>query len=145
MTRRSRCANINPHTPRRMQRTDYEALDMYPRSEILFPHRCVGTLKRLRGPQWQELVTRTASLPETHIDSLAFALMMIRMSKCMNCDLGSYKASLGCCACARRAINAHKGSDGVLIRRFERAREELLEYLKSIDAQIKEDGTVVTK
>jgi hypothetical protein len=118
---------------------------MYPRSEILFPHRCVNTLKRLRGPQWQGLAGRIASLPETHIDSLAFALMMIRMSKCMNCDLGSYKASLGCCACARRAINAHKGSDVVLIRRFEQAREELLKYLRSVDAQIREDGTVVTE
>jgi len=118
---------------------------MYPRSEILFPHRCVSTLKRLRGPQWQELAARIASLPENHVDSLAFALMMIRMCKCMNCDLGSYKASLGCCACARRAINAHKGSDGVLIRCFERAREELLEYLKSIGVQVQEDGTVVTR
>jgi hypothetical protein len=118
---------------------------MYPRSEILFPHRCVSTLKRLRGPQWQELATHIASLPETHVDSLAFALMMIRMCKCMNCDLGSYKASLGCCACARRAVNAHKGTDGVLIRRFERTKEELLAYLKSIDAQIQEDGTAITK
>ncbi|MDY6893075.1 MAG: hypothetical protein SVO26_05100 [Chloroflexota bacterium] len=104
----------------------------------------MSTLKRLRGPQWQALAARIASLPETHIDSLAFALMMIRMSKCMNCDLGSYKASLGCCACARRAINSHKGTDGTLIRRFERTREELLEYLRSIDAQIQENGTVVT-
>ncbi len=118
---------------------------MYPRSEILFPHRCVTALKRLRGPKWQELTTRIASLPETHIDSLAFALMMIRMSKCMNCDLGSYKASLGCCACGRRAINAHKGSDAVLIHRFEQAKKELLEYLQSINAQVQEDGTVVTR
>ena len=78
---------------------------MYPRSELLFPHRCVSALRRLRDRPWQELVERIAKLPETHEDSLAFSLMMIKLCNCLKCDLGSYKASLGCCACAQRAIN----------------------------------------
>ncbi len=102
---------------------------MYPRSEILFPHRCVSALKRLRGPAWQKLVTRIASLPDVHEDSLAFALMMVKLAGCLNCDLDSYKASLGCCTCARRAINSYKGSDKSLLREFEKARAELAEYL----------------
>lgn len=102
---------------------------MYPRSEILFPHRCVASLKRLRGPRWQALIERVAALPERHVDALAFSLMMITMGKCLNCDLGSYKASLGCCACARRAINSFKGTDSQLIRQFETAKAELLAYL----------------
>jgi hypothetical protein len=104
---------------------------MYPRSEILFPHRCVASLKRLRGPKWEALVERIAALPERHVDALAFSLMMITMDKCLNCDLGSYKASLGCCACARRAINSFKGTDSQLIHKFELAKKELLEYLES--------------
>lgn len=102
---------------------------MYPRSEILFPHRCVATLKRMRGAEWQALINRVADLPDTHEDSLAFALMMIKLTGCLNCDLDSYKASLGCCTCAKRAINAFKGSDKVLLRKFEEAKSELAQYL----------------
>lgn len=102
---------------------------MYPRSEILFPHRCVASLKRMRGPEWQRLVERITELSDTDEDSLAFALMMIRLSGCLNCDLDSYKASLGCCTCAKRAINAFKGSDKVLVRKFEEAKAELKDYL----------------
>ena len=109
---------------------------MYPRSEILFPHRCVATLRRLRGPRWQALVDRIARLSEVHVDALAFSLVMIKLDKCLNCDLGSYKASLGCCACARRAINSFKGTDGQLIKKFEAAKKELLEYLDATGADI---------
>jgi hypothetical protein len=83
----------------------------------------------MRGPDWQELVERISGLEDTHEDSLAFALMMIKLSGCLNCDLDSYKASLGCCTCAKRAINAFKGSDKVLLRRFEEAQVELADYL----------------
>ena len=109
---------------------------MYPRSEILFPHRCVASLKRFRGPKWHALIDRISSLPERHVDALAFSLMMIKLDKCLNCDLGSYKASLGCCACAQRAINSFKGSDSQLIRKFEVAKKELLEYLETAGADI---------
>jgi hypothetical protein len=51
---------------------------------------------------------------------------------CMNCDLGSYKASLGCSTCARRAIGAIKGSDTILMRHFEKAKAEVLTYLENI-------------
>jgi hypothetical protein len=103
---------------------------MYPRSEILFPHRCVLSLKRMRGPEWQELVNYVAELPDTHEDSLAFALMMIKLCGCLKCDLDSYKASLGCCTCAKRAINAFKGSDKLLLRRFRESKAELEAYLE---------------
>jgi hypothetical protein len=49
----------------------------------------------------------------------------------MNCDLGSYKASLGCSTCARRAISALKGSDTILMRHFQRAKREVMAYLES--------------
>lgn len=109
---------------------------MYPRSEILFPHRCVKALQRLRGLKWRGLVKRIAALPETQVDALAFSLMMIRLNKCLNCDLGSYKASLGCCACARRAINSFKGTDVQLIEKFEVTKRDLLEYLDAIGAEV---------
>jgi hypothetical protein len=105
---------------------------IYPQTEILFPHRSISALKGVRGGLWQALVDRVAVLPETHEDSLAFSLMMIRLCDCVNCDLGSYKASLGCSTCARRTISAIKGSDTILMRHFEKAKEEVLAYLESI-------------
>ena len=105
---------------------------MYPRTEILFPHRSISSLKGVRNGEWQKLIERVAALPETHEDSLAFSLMMIKLCDCMNCDLGSYKASLGCSTCARRAISALKGSDRILMRHFEKAKAEVLAYLESI-------------
>ena len=83
----------------------------------------------MRGPEWQKLVGHIAELPDTHKDSLAFALMMIQLSGCLNCDLDSYKASLGCCTCAKRAINAFKGSDKQLLRKYEEAKLQLAEYV----------------
>jgi len=110
---------------------------MYPESEILFPPRCISGLKGLRDEQWNELVERVSSLPETHEDSLAFCYMMIKLCKCLRCDLGSYRASLGCCTCAQRAIKGFKGSDRALLRYYERARREVRAYLESIEAKKK--------
>ena len=57
--------------------------------------------------------------------------MMIRLGSCLTCDLDSYRASLGCCTCARRSISGFKGSDQDLIRLFEEARAEVQTYLAS--------------
>ena len=110
---------------------------MYPESEILFPPRCIQSLKGLRDGQWEELVERVSALPETREDSLAFCLMMIKLCKCLRCDLGSYRASLGCCTCAQRAIKGFKGSDKALLRYFARSRREVLRYLESIGVEKK--------
>ena len=99
---------------------------MYPDSEILFPARCIPELRNVRpGDTWRNLIDRLASLPETHEDVLAFSLMMIRLSNCLTCDLDSYRASLGCCQCARRTIQSFKGNDSALVARMEEARSEL--------------------
>ena len=104
---------------------------MYPKSEILFPRRCLPGLRRMRGPRWQELVSRVSRLPEDHVDSLALSLLMIRLCNCLKCDLGSYKASLGCCACAQRALSGFKGSESGLLRRLEDSRKQVIDYLES--------------
>ena len=102
---------------------------MYPRGEILFPHRSISTLKCLRDGQWRELVERISNLSETHEDSLAFCLMMIRLCGCLRCNPGSYRASLGCSACGRRIIGMVKDSDDPLTVRFRKAREDLRRYV----------------
>jgi hypothetical protein len=102
---------------------------MYPESEILFPPRCIPLLRNLRDDEWAELVDQVSSLPDEHEDVLAFSLMMIKMSSCLTCDLDSYRASLGCCTCARRTVAGFKGSDTDLIHLFEESREEVRERL----------------
>ncbi|NOZ29584.1 MAG: hypothetical protein GXP39_16225 [Chloroflexi bacterium] len=104
-------------------------VSVYPKSEILFPPRLIPELKDLRGPEWRDLVTRVAELPETHPDSLAFSLLMIRLNGCLKCTNGSYKFMRGCAACSRQTIMQFKGSDADLLRLYQRAQAEVNRYL----------------
>jgi hypothetical protein len=110
---------------------------MYPESEILFPTRCINQLVGLRGPEWRALIERIAALPEIHEDSLAFSLMMIKFNSCLTCDLDSYRASLGCTTCARRMVAGFKGSDKLLLRKFEEARQEVIAYLEATGQRVR--------
>jgi hypothetical protein len=105
---------------------------MYSRCEILFPHSRVSGLRKLKGEEWRKLSGRVALLPETHEDALAFSHMMIKLCDCLNCDLGSYKAALGCSACSQRTINALRDTDQQLLSRFEKSRQEVMLYLDKI-------------
>jgi hypothetical protein len=104
---------------------------MYPDSEILFPSRCIPQLRDLRGDKWAKLVDRVAALPDGHEDVLALGSLMIKLASCLTCDLDSYRASLGCCTCARRTVAGFKGSDEEIIKQFEEARDEVRAFLKS--------------
>ena len=108
---------------------------MYMQSELLFPHRGVADLKGLRDKEWDVLVERVASLPETDIDSLAFLLLIVHTCDCANCDMGSYRDSLGCRACAQRFIASDHSINGQLMGQFEEARAEILAYLASTDSK----------
>ncbi|MCU0522187.1 MAG: hypothetical protein MUF84_16025 [Anaerolineae bacterium] len=103
---------------------------MYPDSEILFPPRCIEQLADLRGPKWQDLIRRVADLPHNHEDVLAFGLMMIRLGSCLTCDLDSYRASLGCCTCARRTVSGYKEDDASLVELFEKSLVEVRAFIE---------------
>ena len=111
----------------------------YQKTEILFPHKSVVALRDMRDGEWRELVHRVASLPEVHKDSLAFSLMMIRLCGCLRCNPGSYKASLGCSACARRTIRILKIPNSMLLQRFRKARADMERYIKSTGRQVPGD------
>ncbi len=102
---------------------------MYPESEILFPYRAIAPLRKERGAEWQELVDQVSNQRDGNEDTLAFSLMMIRLCDCLNCDQSSYKASLGCIACARRTVAAEKTSDIMLCQSFEQTRQEIRQHL----------------
>ena len=106
---------------------------MYSHCEILFPHSKVNGLKGFKGEEWKALVEHVAALPETDADALAFSHMMIKVCDCLNCDLSSYKAALGCAACSQRTINALRDTDKQLIRRYEKSQKVIQEYLGEIN------------
>ncbi len=98
------------------------------RTELLFPPHLIPDLKDLRGDAWRELVETIASLPETHPDTLAFCLMMIRLNSCMSCVSGSYRFMRGCELCAQQTISRFQGTDEELIELYEQAKEDLARY-----------------
>lgn len=121
---------------------------MYPDSEILFPPRCIEQLGDLRGPKWQDLVRRISQLPQNHGEVLAFGLMMVRLGSCLTCDLDSYRASLGCCTCARRTVSGYKENDTSLIEVYRNSLDEVLVFIQqeqppSVALLIEEDLTIV--
>ena len=101
---------------------------MYTNNEILFPHHVIPALKKLRGPKWQALVERISKLPETHEETLAFMMMMIRLDGCMACETDSYRAMRGCAACALQTLRRYKGEDDELITQFSAALEEVQNF-----------------
>lgn len=107
---------------------------MYSHCEILFPHSRVRGLRKLKGEEWMNLTESVARLPETHVDALAFSHMMIKLCDCLNCDLGSYKAALGCSACSQRTVNALRDTDQQLIKRFEKSRKEVTNFLDEVES-----------
>ncbi len=113
---------------------------MYPESEILFPSRVIPLLEDLRGDEWRQLVAKVKKLPETHVDSLAFSMMMINIGGCLTCDLDSYRASLGCATCAKRTVGSFKGTDKALKKQFEDARKEVSAFVRSNDVDVAKNG-----
>lgn len=101
-----------------------------PRTELLFPPHLIPDLKDLRGQEWRELVEYIAKLPETHADTVAFCLMMIRLNACMGCVSGSYRFMRGCELCSQQTIARFQGTDEELIALFHQAKEDLERHEK---------------
>lgn len=98
------------------------------KTPFLFPHSSVPLLPTMRDESsWSDLVNRIALLPETHEDSLAFQLLMIRVCGCLRCT--NYKANLGCTTCSQRAVRNSKSSTNAILNGFVKAQEEVRAFL----------------
>jgi hypothetical protein len=104
---------------------------MYTDNALLFPHRAIASLRKTRGPEWQKLVDRILKLPETHEETLAFMLMMIRLNGCLGCETDSYRAMRGCSACAQQTLRRFKGKDEELLESFDQALEDVRAFVSS--------------
>ncbi|MBN1287557.1 MAG: hypothetical protein JXB47_19305 [Anaerolineae bacterium] len=100
-------------------------------AEVLFPARVIPLLRDLRGGVWCELIDKVIEAGDSHPDTLAFGLMMIRLDGCMTCHADSYRAMRGCSICARQAVARFKGSDHELVLLWERARAEIDLWLET--------------
>lgn len=105
--------------------SDLNDLIIHTKAELLFPAHLISSLRDLRGEEWRTLVDRVAALPETHLDSLAFVLMMIELDGCLKCNSNNYKFLRGCFLCATQTVQSYKGSDADLFELYERARQLL--------------------
>lgn len=104
---------------------------MYSDNDILFPYHAIAMLKHVRGEAWRVLVERILSLPETHEETIAFMLMMVRLNGCMACETDSYRAMRGCTACAQQTLRRYKGEDSELLEQFQRALAEVQRFATS--------------
>jgi len=102
---------------------------MYATNELLFPNYVIPTLRNMRGPEWAALIDRVMSLPETHKESLAFVLVMIRLNSCMACETDSYRAMRGCSACAQQTLRRFKGADRDMLRAYKQALDDIDRYM----------------
>jgi hypothetical protein len=108
---------------------------MYTQNDIIFPHKAIPVLRKMRGAEWHALVDRVLSLPETHEETLAFMLMMIRLNGCMECETDSYRAMRGCDMCAIQTLRRYKGSDKDLLEKFNSALKIVRDYVKQSTAE----------
>lgn len=96
------------------------------RTEFLFAHWAVPALKDLRGVRWRDLVARIAGLPSTHPDSLAFALTLVRVNGCINCDAKRYRERGGCASCSQFMLNTmNRETEASLLARYHAAQKEI--------------------
>lgn len=101
---------------------------MYTNNEILFPHHAIASLRKLRGERWNALVERVLTLPETHEETLAFMLMMIRLNGCLACETDSYRAMRGCAPCAQQTLRRFKGADEELLELYDQALQDVRDF-----------------
>jgi hypothetical protein len=100
-------------------------------TEMLFPTRVIPALKNQRGAAWKTLVEEVAVEPDGGEATLAFGLMMIRLSGCLTCHSDSYRAMRGCTVCAQQSVGRFKDGDEGLVKLYNKARAEVRLYLEN--------------
>ena len=104
---------------------------MYVRAEILFPPDLIPELRDAGGKDWQQLIDKVIAVAETHPERLAVALMMIRLSGCLECETDSFRAMRGCATCATQAIHRYRRQERELVKQHKAALKTVQEHLGS--------------
>ena len=99
-------------------------------TELLFPPRIIPALRAMRGTTWQKLIAKLEESGDDSPEILGFVLFMVRLNGCASCNADSFRAMHGCTQCAKQAIRRLKESDKTLVKNYESARLEVLEFQK---------------
>jgi hypothetical protein len=102
---------------------------MYVTTQIMFPPSVIPSLRDVCGAEWRRLVDRVSALDETHPESLAFSLMMIRLDGCLDCETDSFRALRGCAACALQTVRRYRSNERELLRLYRVALADVQSYL----------------
>jgi hypothetical protein len=95
----------------------------------MFPPSVIPALRDACGPAWRGLVDKVAALDDTHPESLAFSLMMIRLDGCLDCETDSFRAMRGCAACALQTVRRYRTNERELLRLYQAALSDVRSYL----------------
>jgi hypothetical protein len=101
-----------------------------PDTDLLFPPRVIPQLRDLRDPAWSQVVDHATEAGAKDPERLAFVLLMVRLSGCVNCQSDSYRAMQGCTLCASQAIKRFRGSEDDLAKQLAEARQEVECFLE---------------
>lgn len=100
-----------------------------PVAELLFPPRVLPKLGEARGTAWRDLVTAVQGSGPNSPAEAAFVLLMARLNNCTACSTDSFRSSHGCEACSKQSLKHFRGPDEDLVKMFDAANMEVLEYL----------------
>jgi hypothetical protein len=98
-------------------------------TDLLFPPRVIPALRSLRGELWRNLVDQVVELEPSHIDRMAFVLVMIRLGGCTSCHSDSFRALRGCTQCAQQTVRRYRGTDQDLLKLVSEARKEIERFM----------------
>jgi hypothetical protein len=100
-----------------------------PTTEFIFPPRLIPSLRDLRDSDWAQLVDQVVMLDPSHFNRVAFEMLVVRWSGCINCQADSFRAMQGCMQCASQAVRRYRGSYPELQRLLAEAVQEIEAYL----------------
>ncbi|NJD59258.1 MAG: hypothetical protein C3F13_10410 [Anaerolineales bacterium] len=100
--------------------------------DLLFPSRAIEPLRKLRGEQWERLISHLVELEPTDPEQAAFVLFMVRIGGCTTCQSDSFRAMRGCVVCASNTVRRYKGSDQALIDLYDEAKRDIISYMKEV-------------
>ena len=100
--------------------------------DLLFPSRAIEPLRKLRGDQWENLVSDLVESEPDSRDRIAFVLFMVRLGGCTTCQSDSFRAMRGCILCSCNTIKRYKGEDQNLIDLYHEAKTDVAKYMKEV-------------
>jgi hypothetical protein len=100
--------------------------------DLLFPSRAIEPLRKLRGAQWESLISHLVELDPTNPERVAFVLFMVRIGGCTTCQSDSFRAMRGCVVCASNTVKRFKGNDQNMIDLYNEAKRDIISYMKEV-------------